>query len=244
MLVIWQAHRRGWISALRGVLIALGATILAVLPVLIIAPSGTWYFIDYNFRRPPQLESLTANLFLLLSKYGSYRFRIVDTFHSNGVRGRVARRSWRPSRRVVLVLVAVACAWWSWRLLARTDRPADRGILVAGAAATVVAITVFGKVLSPQYMMWLLPLTLIVPGRWGRAAVPLTVAALLLTLAYFPTHYAEIGKVQIYVIRLLTLRNLALIALLVTCWPRMSSARAITSAEADLPAAATPEPVP
>src|SRR5271167_1140275 len=87
LLVIWQAHRRGWIPAIRGALVSIGVVILAVLPVLIISPSGTWYFLDYNLRRPPQLESLTANLFLLLSKYDHYRFRIVETFHSNGVKG-------------------------------------------------------------------------------------------------------------------------------------------------------------
>ncbi len=101
----------------------------------------------------------------------------------------------------------------------------------------------FGKVLSPQYMMWLLPVTLVLQGRWGRAAIPLTVAALLVTLAYFPTHFAEISKVQIYVIRLLTLRNLLLVALLVVCWPRASSGRTAATADTDRTAAATPEPV-
>ena len=124
----------------------------------------------------------------------------------------------------------------SWRLLARSATVADRGIFVAGAAATIVALTVFGKVLSPQYMMWLLPVTLLLQGRWGRAAIPLTVAALLVTIAYFPTHFAEISKVQIYVIRLLTLRNLILVALLVVCWPRASSGREAPAAEPDRPA--------
>jgi len=242
LLVIWQAHRRGWASAVRGALVAIGVMILAILPILAIAPSGTWYFIDYNFRRPPQLESLTANVFLLLSKYGHYRFRIVSTFHSNGVQGTPPSVVATVST-LVLIVVVLGCAWWSWRLLATSTAPADRGIIVAGAAATIVAITVFGKVLSPQYMMWLLPVTLIVRGRWGRAAVALSLAALLLTLAYFPTHYGQLAQVQIYVIRLLTLRNLVLIALLITCWPRMSSGRDVITAESDRPAAATPEPV-
>jgi hypothetical protein len=243
LLVIWQAHRRGWASAVRGALVAIGVMILAILPLLVIAPSGTWYFIDYNFRRPPQLESLTANVFLLLSKYGHYRFRIVDTFHSDGVQGTPPSVVSTVST-LALIVVVLACAWCSWRLLATSTAPADRGVIVAGAAATIVAITVFGKVLSPQYMMWLLPVTLIVGGRWGRAAIALSVAALLLTLAYFPTHYGEIAKVQIHVIRLLTLRNLALIALLVVCWPRQPSGRGVVAASPDQPATATPEPVP
>jgi hypothetical protein len=235
LLVIWQAHRRGWAPAIRGALTSIGFVILAVLPVLIMTPSGTWYFIDYNLRRPPQLESLTSNLFLLLSKYDHYRFRIVETFHSVGVEGTPPSVVATVSMLLLVVLV-IACAWWSWRLLAHATAPADRGILVAGAAATIVALTVFGKVLSPQYMMWLLPVTLVLQGRWGRAAIPLTLAALLVTLAYFPTHFQEISKTQIYVIRLLTLRNLILVALLVVCWPRASSGRQAFTADADRPA--------
>ena len=242
LLLIWHAHRRGWTAAIRDAAISMGIVVIGILPFAIIAPSGTWYFVGYNLRRPPQLESLTSNLFLLLANYGHYRFRIVEDYHSNGVHGTgpavVATIS-----TVVLAIAVVVCAWWSWRLLAGSSPPADRGIIVAGAAATIVALTVFGKVLSPQYMMWLLPVTLILQGRRGRTAVALTVLVFLLTLTYFPTHFAEISKVQIYVIRILTLRNLALIALLVVCWPRASSGRDVATTGADQAATATPEPV-
>jgi hypothetical protein len=241
LLLVWHAHRRGWTSAIRDAAISIGLIIVGILPFAAIAPSGTWYFIGYNLRRPPQLESLTSNLFLLLAKFAHYRFRIVEDYHSNGLHGTgpavVATVS-----TVVLAVAVAGCAWWSWRLLAGSSGPADRGIIVAGAAATIVALTVFGKVLSPQYMMWLLPVTLILRGQRGRIAVALTVTALVLTLTYFPTHFAEISKVHIYVIRILTLRNVVLIALLVVCWPRASSGREVLAAGTDHTPTATPEP--
>lgn len=242
LLLIWHAHRRGWASAIRDAAISIGIVIVGVLPFAIIAPSGTWYFVGYNLRRPPQLESLTSNLFLLLAKFGHYRFRIVEDYHSNGLHG-TGPAAVATVTTVVLAVAVGACAWWSWRLLSGSSAPADRGIIVAGAAATIVALTVFGKVLSPQYMMWLLPVTLILQGRRGRIAVALTVAALVLTLTYFPTHFAEISKVHIYVLRILTLRNVMLIALLVVCWPRASSGRKVLAAGTDHPPTATAEPV-
>jgi hypothetical protein len=57
------------------------------------------------------------------------------------------------------------------------------------AAACVCAFIVFGKVLSPQYLIWLVPLVALLGGRRGVAAVALLVAALLATAAWFPDHY-------------------------------------------------------
>ena len=241
LLLIWHAHRRGWASAIRDAAISIGVVIVGVLPFAIIAPSGTWYFVGYNLRRPPQLESLTSNLFLLLAKFGHYRFRIVEDYHSNGLHGAgpaavATVTPFRPppsARALVVVAAAVG------QLRTRGSRHHRHR-----CAATIVALTVFGKVLSPQYMMWLLPVTLILQGRRGRIAVALTVAALVLTLTYFPTHFAEISKVHIYVLRILTLRNVMLIALLVVCWPRASSARKVLAADptiADHDASRLPE---
>ena len=54
------------------------------------------------------------------------------------------------------------------------------------AAAAVVAFVALGKVLSPQFLIWLIPLVPLV-RRWSVAL--LYVAALVLTQAWFPKHY-------------------------------------------------------
>ena len=66
---------------------------------------------------------------------------------------------------------------------------ADRDRFVRYAAACVCAFVAFGKVLSPQYLIWLVPLVALVSGRRGIAAVALLVAALVATQAWFPDHY-------------------------------------------------------
>jgi hypothetical protein len=53
-------------------------------------------------------------------------------------------------------------------------------------AAAVVAFIAFGKVVSPQFLIWLIPLVPLV-RRWSAAA--LFVAALALTQAWFPQRY-------------------------------------------------------
>jgi hypothetical protein len=192
---------------------------VCVLPFVVMAPSGSWYVIAYNLRRPPQLESLVSNAFLLMAKYGSAPVHLVESYHSIGVRGSYTAGA-AVASSIILGVLVLACALWTWRLLATSPRSADTDVLVSAVAATIVILIVFGKVLSPQYMMWLLPVTLVVRGRAGWAAVALTVCALVTTLAYFPLDYGSLGRLGYASVRLLTLRNLALVALLIVCWPR------------------------
>ena len=51
--------------------------------------------------------------------------------------------------------------------------PATASGFVRYAAACVCAFVAFGKVLSPQYLIWLVPLVPLVRGRRGLAAIAL-----------------------------------------------------------------------
>ena len=103
---------------------------------------------------------------------------------------------------------AVLVALW----VAFARGAADRERFVRYAAACVCAFVAFGKVLSPQYLIWLVPLVALVRGRRGIAAVALLVAALVATQAWFPDHYwayvDDLDRAW-----LVLLRNLLLVAL-------------------------------
>ena len=113
---------------------------------------------------------------------------------------------------------------WLWLLLHRARAPGDARLFVAASAATMVALLVGGKVLSPQFMVWLLPVGFLVVGRFGPLAAGLTVAAMLLTFAYFPHQYWDLVALDTWPIAILVLRDSVLIALLAACWPRPSIA--------------------
>ena len=55
------------------------------------------------------------------------------------------------------------------------------------SAAAVVAFVALGKVLSPQFLIWLAPLVPLVAGRRGLRASVLLVVALVLTQLWFPS---------------------------------------------------------
>ena len=80
-------------------------------------------------------------------------------------------------------------------------------------AACVLAFALFSKVLSPQYLLWLLPFAATLEGRAGARSRPLLVAACgLTTLLYF---WAGVGLVQFHplAIAILNGRNVLLLGI-------------------------------
>jgi hypothetical protein len=83
---------------------------------------------------------------------------------------------------------------------------------VLAAAATVTAFAVLGRVLSPQYLLWLVPLVALLAPRL-RAAAALLVAAMLLTRAIYPARYDALVAFEATPIWLLVARDALLLAL-------------------------------
>src|SRR5205823_1692552 len=81
--------------------------------------------------------------------------------------------------------VAALVALWLWF----AARPRGNRALVAASAGAVVIFVALGKVLSPQFLIWLIPLVPLVRGRRGLVASGLLAAALVLTQLWFPQRY-------------------------------------------------------
>jgi hypothetical protein len=92
--------------------------------------------------------------------------------------------------------------------------PATPERLVRFSAASVVAFVSLGKVLSPQFLIWLIPLVPLVRGRRGLAASGLLGLALLLTQLWFPIRYWDLVAFEAVPSWIVFARDLALLALL------------------------------
>jgi hypothetical protein len=111
----------------------------------------------------------------------------------------------------VLQLLALLAIWvWYGRGSASRDR------LLAASAAAVCAFVTFGKVLSPQFLIWLVPLVPLVRGRRGLVASGLLAVALVLTQLWFPFRYWKLAlEFDAAASWLVLARDLTLVALLV-----------------------------
>jgi hypothetical protein len=97
-----------------------------------------------------------------------------------------------------------------WLLFLRG--PATAARLTPACAASVVVFVAFGKVLSPQFLIWLVPLVPLVLAWPATTAWVLAAAAYVTTHLWFPTRYWDMVDLQ-PVGWLVLVRNLLLVAL-------------------------------
>jgi len=208
LVLVWS-YRAGRI---RAALVGLAVTTAIFVPFAIVAPHGLWNSVSGQASRPLQIESLGASLFTAFGHPA-----VISSHGSQNIAGHGAVAAFFA----VLQLATLVALW-----LAFARGPTTNDRLVRYSAAAVCAFVAFGKVLSPQFLLWLIPLVPLVRGRRGVAATVLLTVALDLTQVWFPRRYWD----YVYAFDgagAVLVRNLALVALLaVLAWPdRVAQAR-------------------
>jgi hypothetical protein len=182
---VWRTRGRG------EALVCLACTAVAVavfvVPFVILSPHGFWGSIHRQAGRPLQIESLGAGILLAAHQLGGLDLNVVTSHGSQNLAGSLPD-ALATAESAVLVVVLLG-VW-----IAAALGPARPERLVRYAAASVVAFAAFDKVLSPQFMIWLLPLVPLVRGRRGLAASALLALALLLTQLWFPIRYWDLAR--------------------------------------------------
>ena len=185
---------------------AAGCAVL-VLPFLVLSPGGIESSIRWQLDRHLQFESTFASIALLAHTVAGV---------SVGMFGEAGSYALGGSRGALLGLLTTAAllaglllVWWRTPRLARSSDGA-----VLGFAATIAVVVAFARVLSPQYVLWLVPLVPLVRGKPGRVATMLLAAACILTNIWFPDRYGEVvSSLDGGSIVLLFARNALLVAL-------------------------------
>ncbi len=182
-----------------------GAVVVLVLPFFALAPGGVGYSLWTQLKRHLQIESLGSSILLAGSKLGIHHEGWIKGKPGSIDLGGGAANAVGVISSLVAVALVLVVAREYWR------GPDEDGRLVTAFAAAVTAFVVFGKVLSPQYLTWLVPLVPLVPGRKGRAAA--VVFFLLLTVTQLEYLAGDHGlRRQNWTVWLLLARNGALVA--------------------------------
>ena len=182
LAAVWVWRRRGRSEALRAGLIFLAAVALPYLVFFVVGPAGVVESVQRQLSRPLQIESLGSAGLLVAEALGGGDVSMESSHGSQNVAGLEGDAvGVAMSALQIGVLIAL------WVAYARGPQVPER--LVRCSAAIVVAFVALGKVLSPQYLIWLIPLVPLVAGRRGLAASGLLAAALVLTQLWFPFRY-------------------------------------------------------
>ena len=204
LVLVLAGPARRWVWPL----VAFAAAAIApFVPYLLRSWSGVWYTFQYFLGRPLQIESVlgTPQLFgeLLGAHWATWAW-------SHGSHSLIAPGvGLAADASGGLTLVAVAAVYlfaWRGRHHLRTSPP-DQVVVVL---ALLLALLAFGKVLSPQYFIWILPAWALVAARdkWIAILGGLTLA---LTQAEFPALYWNLLNMEKAPLAIVVTRNTLLL---------------------------------
>jgi hypothetical protein len=177
----WYAWRR-WLPV--GVFVGICVFVIGV--SLLLSVVGTLAPLAYFGNRPVQIESLSASLLWMFSLLGKTSLTYAHTFGSLNVLSSLS--SSVTFLIMVLLVVGPLYTWWlQWR--GRID-------LAMACLLTLLIVMVTGKVFSPQYLIWVIPLAAYVGQSSRRWLLFWTLVGLLTSWIYpYIYHMASILQV-------------------------------------------------
>jgi hypothetical protein len=200
LVLLLAADRR---AAVRATLAFGAAALLPLVPSLFVSPDGLARAFAYHLARPLQLESVPATPLLLARLLGGAAPPVASAYGSQNLVTPAADALARWAGLATLALLGLGLAL-AWRR--RASLRAVPEALPLAALALLLALVATTKVLSPQYLTWLLPaLALTLPARPRLGAVVL--AALLLTHLEFPSRYWAVVALEPGPVALVVARN-------------------------------------
>ena len=196
--------RGGLRPALAGVGLFCLLTIAGFASASILDPGGWLGPFTYNARRPLQIESVPATLLWATGLLG-FPVGPNKSFRSDNLVGQLDGAIGLAAD----VALAAGLLWVWWR------QSTGRLDVTRAFAATLLVVVCTGRVLSPQYVIWVLPFIAIVYRDYD----PLWLAICVLTTLVFPFAYAQVHPVgsgppasyPAFLLGLIALRNAALV---------------------------------
>ena len=207
----YYAFARRWRSA---AMVALGfVAFLAVVAGLLMLMAGRngFTFLTYQEDRGIEIESVLAGLVMLAHNLLDAPAVVTFGYGSYQVQSSVISALTVPNAIALLglgALLAVTLSLsfdWDARRFG-TVRPRT---MVSYLLATLLLVMVANKVLSPQYVAWLIPFGALLP--W-RQSLLLVVICALTTLEY-PLAFDALRKMELWVVVALNVRNLLMVVL-------------------------------
>ncbi|MBD2165944.1 DUF2029 domain-containing protein [Calothrix membranacea FACHB-236] len=146
---------------------ALGAITFSCLPFLVIRNINFLSFLSYHKERGIQIESLPAGLITLAHKFGVIEVQTVGNYGSRNIVSPLDESILHALPWLFIIMYSIILLNSFYRF--RQERYQNELVKVTALAAyTVLSLLIFiitNKVFSPQYLIWILPFTVILKPR-------------------------------------------------------------------------------
>jgi uncharacterized membrane protein len=203
-----RQYKRIW----SGIGVFAAACLIILLPFLVMAPDSLLQFINFHSSRPIQLETTYSSVLLFISQFSTIDFQIQFSSGAQNIVGPVS--DILATISLFLLVFFLLAAYW---LIFRRIKKEKNGFTEMGVYALLVILILLaaGKILSPQYLIWLCTLIPLITGKKGLAVTAVFILIGVLTYYIYPLHYEELAAVKSPVAAVLLVRNILLILLAV-----------------------------
>ena len=213
---LFERHVRWAVLVVAGAALAVVAVMAQV---FLVAGTGAFSFLAYQQERGVEIESVSGGIALLASVLGRVNTAISFGFGSWQVSSPIIDALSIPQLVLNAVLLAALLAglWISFSREARNGGRIEPETLVRYSLAALLVVMLINKVLSPQYLVWLLPFAALLPSRQSV----LLLVIVVLTVLLYPLGFESLLRVEPAAVLELNLRNLLLLVYFAwVCWPR------------------------
>jgi hypothetical protein len=159
--VVYLWRRRGRRAGLVELASFVAVSAACFLPFAVLAPDGLRAMFADQLNRPLQVESLGSAVLMAAQRFGMRPLATINSHGAQALSGRGAGVA--ADLSTVFEVVTVVAIWI---IFARRRNPDGETVLLA-AGATVAALVAFDRVLSPQYLIWIIPFALLMGGARG-----------------------------------------------------------------------------
>jgi len=199
----------------------------------LLAPDSLARFMEWETRRGIEIESVWGSLAELAHLGAGLPARRVDSYGSYDVASSLSPTLKLLSTLVTLALLAAIYVSYARRLPSPPNPLPQSGrwgggegapgsersarLLVTYATLAVLAVLLGSKLLSIQFLLWLLPLLVVQPRRPRRAAA-FALAIVLLSQWIYPMHWNDLWNFKPGLVLQLALRNGLLVTIFILLW--------------------------
>ncbi len=185
-----------------------GGVVLA--PFVLIGTDGLRAFVAFHSERGLEVETVFAGVVVFARYLGLTEARVENQFTAFEIISPWSKPLATAST-ILTIIGLLLIYFWLWRNLRRQSDKLPLDWVITAASLSILWFILANKVLSPQYLIWLLVL---LPFWRGRAKIILLLLALPLSLLPFPFLVDWLTRLDAVPYIILAVRNGLLIALL------------------------------
>jgi uncharacterized membrane protein len=208
VFLFYYLRNRQYTRIWQGISCFVVTCLFILLPELVTGPASLSNLAEYHLSRGLQLESILSTVLLMANKLGFISVSVDFYSGSWNIVSPASEILERMSTYLLLMALFIV-----YILIYKQIRPGKSQFSRIGAYLLLVflALLIFSKVLSPQYIIWLLPLLPILFVGWRSLIWTIFVLVGLLTYYVFPVRYLDLIKLDTGMTIVLFIRNMLIV---------------------------------